>query len=267
MAFAPDTNQLATSWTDAFATELGYRVEKQGNVANWVSVETLPASTNTGEVRSWTGALDRSAKYRVVALRDGYVVPLEIAPGVTTAAIEEYITTPAIQVSGPLPLRSSVQFSIAGVGTATAARYLLDATFLAEQIVGRELGTSTLAPNFPSAPVNSGALGLGSHSVHAIVSVAPGVEIRLQRNVEVVETNPDRPSSSWRYTTSLDANDMFSFYVGNGRSEGFNGVEGSLRAGSVWRKALAAVSVAVTTLGIAIETQGSRGRQRAVLLQ
>jgi hypothetical protein len=218
MVFSPATKELAISWTDAFPTELGYRVEKQGTATTWEAVESLPASANTGASVSWKGTLAQSSTYRVVVVRDGYIVPLEASPGVTTGAIELNSTIPAIHFNQPLPLRAPVRFSVVGAGSATAVRYLIDGTVLPGAVTGRVLGPYTSAPDFSSESQAPASFGLGGHHVDAFLSIAPGVEIRLQRNFDVANPNPE---ASWRYLTQVDADGVFSIMVNNGRSGGF----------------------------------------------
>jgi hypothetical protein len=179
MVLAAQTRELTVSWTDTFAAEKSYKIQRRADSGQWETVQTLAASPDTGSPYSWTEVIDQSAHYRVIARRDGYSVPLEAASGVSEISIDLPAEDMTIELDRPEPLKGVVRLTVTNVGEAESTQYFADL---------QRFATSTDGPSFP-ATWDSQTLPDGEHLLIARVEKAPGSFLDLRR--AVVLDNPN----------------------------------------------------------------------------
>lgn len=180
VVFKADSGELLINWVDTFPDETGYRVERQLTAGgSWELQESLPATAGTAAAYSWSRVIDRSASYRIVASKQGYVVPLETPAGVTTIPLDLQASMPELIIDPAGTLSGTVNLSVQGADSASEVRYFIDL---------QAIGVSSAGPSFV-VPWATTAVPDGNHLVLAHVQQAPGLTIELRQ--PVVTDNPN----------------------------------------------------------------------------
>ena len=121
-------DQLTLSWTDTFTDETGYEIDQLDSSNNWVPQGTLPSFASSGSSVQWqrTLAAQGTYVYRVLALLSSGSTPIQTASHATQVTVNDFSTTPTIQIDHPQPLIGIVNLSIAGASSATSVQWFVD---------------------------------------------------------------------------------------------------------------------------------------------
>lgn len=178
--FKAGNGELTIKWTDTFANETGYRVERQLTAGgNWEVQEALPAAAATGSPYTWTRTIDQSAAYRVVATTASYVVPLEPEPGISAMQVNMTTNVPQLVLDQTSPMSGIVNLSVQG-NSVRRVEYFIDL---------QSLGVTLNSGSSFRMEWDTRKLPEGMHLVIAHVEQAAGLIVELRQ--EVVTDNPN----------------------------------------------------------------------------
>jgi hypothetical protein len=172
--YRPDAQQVTLTWTDPYANETGYRIDKLAGGA-WIALDTLPATAGSGTVVTSVVPITADMTLRVVALVGSNSAVLSTAALTDQVSIATQASQPAIVLSATEPLQGSVALSMTGVPATAGVRYFID--FAA-------LGDSNTQSPFQQ-PWNTVLVNDGSHLIQALVQLTPDNLIELRRQVTV----------------------------------------------------------------------------------
>jgi hypothetical protein len=179
VVFKTESKEVVLKWIDTFAGETGYRVERQTSGAAWQLQESLPAGNGTGSAFTWQRIIDAPGTYRVVAQRDGYVVPLQTSGGQSNVPVDPAATPPQLVIDQQEPVSGTAQVSVAGASTAQSVQYFADLI---------SIGTSSTGPSF-GRQWDSRTVPDGNRLLLANVNYASGLSVELRRPVAVDNPN------------------------------------------------------------------------------
>lgn len=179
VVFKTEGSELQIRWVDKFSAETAYRVERQTDGSTWELQESLPAGSGTGSAFTWQRTIDAAGTYRVVAQRDGYVVPLQTSGGVSNVPVDPLATPPELVIDQQDPVRGDAQLSVSGASTAYSVQYYVDLAFI---------GSSGTGPSF-DVPWDSRTVPDGSHQLLANLIYESGLNVELRRSVTVDNPN------------------------------------------------------------------------------
>lgn len=191
--------QLIINWVDLFDNERGYQLERRVGDGEWQIRSGLPAGN--GGVSQWQMPIDASGSYRLVALLDGYSLPLHAAPNETEMPIELGSSPVSIDIDQTEPVRGNVQVSVQNAEPALSVTYTLDSVPVAQSTGG---GTFT-------ATLPAEHLVDGQRTLRAVVQKTQGLTISISRPLRV--DNPD-PAVLLNYSLSpRNANAAVTLYA------------------------------------------------------
>jgi len=170
--------QLVITWLDTFADETGFRIEMRAAGGSWQSVESLPATAGTGSAHQWRRVLDRSRNYRVIALKNGYSVPLETATGQSEFAID-LANGLSVFIFDPEPLSGTKLVGATTFAGIQSITYYVD---------GDEFATGAAARNF-SVDWNTTNVPDGRHLLEARAAMSSGVIFEAEQSVRTDNSN------------------------------------------------------------------------------
>jgi hypothetical protein len=178
----PITHGLSISWNDRFSDETAYGIECYNSDANsntWNRIETLAKVNGVGNKISWKTIIDVAVKYRVVAVKGEYSVPLCTTAGNSELPVPLPSSPPLLTLGSPEPLKGQVGVSISGGTGILSVDYYADLA---------RIGTSGTGPDFP-VTWNTAELPDGVHLLSAMAKTGPGVYLELR--LEVTLDNPN----------------------------------------------------------------------------
>lgn len=172
-----DGEFLTIDWLDLFDNERGYQLERRVGDGEWQAIRTMAAGS--GERMEWLPVIATSGTYRLVALLDGYSLPLHAGLNETEFAIDLGPSPMAITLDQTEPLQGATQVSVQNTGPALSVVYLLN-----NAQVAQATGGGTFTTTLPAARLVN-----GRHALTALVQKTEGLFIYVNRQVEVNNPN------------------------------------------------------------------------------
>ncbi len=176
-----DIQQVTLQWMDTFATESGFRVERQSDTG-WVLVDLVPASNGTGAQRRWVLSRNSGVTFRVLAIVGERLLPLSTISDSAQLTVPARDTPPSLTTSTGEPLQGQVTLGLANPGPSITARFSADYA-----VLGPTLDAAPFVQAWDSASVSN-----GNHLLQVAVQWSADVVVDVRRLVSV--SNPVAPA-------------------------------------------------------------------------
>ncbi len=181
------TATATLSWTDTFANESGYRIERL-NGSVWETLDTVSGQSGSQQTLTWSGAISATTTYRVEAVLATYNVPLAAATAQQNQIVVALPSAPpAIQLNQSEPVAGTVGVSISGGGQYNSVNYFVDLT---------SIGVSASPPDYATTWNASSVAPGSSHLLIAQLATGPDSYVEIRRIVQVAQVSVQLISES-----------------------------------------------------------------------